>query len=332
MIVTLTANPSVDRTVEVAGLRPGGVLRALSARVDAGGKGVNVARALAANGRKAVAVLPSGGAEGVQLVALLARAGLDVVAVPVAGAVRANVTIVEPGGRTTKINEPGPRLRRAEAQALAAATLDAARGADWAVLCGSLPPGVPDGFYPDLVRRLRAAGTRVAVDTSGPALVGALAAGPDLVKPNREELAEATGTAVDTLGDVVRAGRLLLAAGAGGVLASLGPDGAVLITPAGRWRGTGPVREPRSTVGAGDALLAGFLGAGGEGPDALVDALAYGTAAISLPGSRMPEPTDLDRGTVRVSTDIDPDTPLTAGADRAAEPDTGRHVAGPDRD
>lgn len=311
MIVTLTANPSVDRTVEVARLRPGGVMRALSARVDAGGKGVNVARALAANEHKAVAVLPSGGAEGVQLVALLGQNGLDIVAVPVANAVRANVTIVEPGGTTTKINEPGPRLRRAEAQALAEATLETARGADWAVLCGSLPPGIPDDFYADLVRRLHAAGTRVAVDTSGPALVATLAAGPDLVKPNRDELAEAAGCQIDTLGDVARAGRALLTAGAGTVLASLGPDGAMLITGDGCWLGTGPVREPRSTVGAGDALLAGFLGAGAQGPDALVDALAYGIAAIGLPGSRMPEPADLDRDAVHVHSGFDPDKPLT---------------------
>jgi 1-phosphofructokinase len=311
VIVTLTANPSVDRTVEVARLRPGRVMRALSARVDAGGKGVNVARALAANDHKAVAVLPSGGAEGVQLVALLAQTGLDIVAVPVANAVRANVTIVEPGGTTTKINEPGPRLRRAEARALAAATLETARGADWTVLCGSLPPGIPDDFYADLVRLLHAAGTRVAVDTSGPALVATLAAGPDLVKPNRDELADATGCAIGTLGDVARAGRMMVAAGAAAVLASLGPDGAMLVTDDGCWLGTGPVREPRSTVGAGDALLAGFLGAGAKGPAALVDALAYGCAAISLPGSRMPQPADLDRGAVHVHAGFDPDQPLT---------------------
>lgn len=267
MIVTLTANPSVDRTIEVAGLRRGGVLRALSARVDAGGKGINVARALTANGYRAVAVLPTGGAEGDQLVGLLARSGLRFVAVPVRGAVRANVAVVEPDGTTTKLNEPGPQLDPAEVAALAAAMLGAAAdGARWAVLCGSLPPGAPVGFYRDLVRQLRAAGVRVAVDTSGPAFGSVLGARPDLVKPNREELAEAAGRPVDTLGEVAAAGRLLCAAGAGAVLASLGPDGAMLVTPAGCWLATGPVREPRSTVGAGDALLAGFLSVAAAAP------------------------------------------------------------------
>jgi 1-phosphofructokinase len=343
VIVTLTANPSVDRTIEVAGLRRGGVLRALSARVDAGGKGINVARALTANGYRAVAVLPTGGAEGDQLVGLLARSGLHFVAVPVRGAVRANVAVVEPDGTTTKLNEPGPQLDRAEVDALAAAMLTAASGgARWAVLCGSLPPGVPVRFYRDLVEQLHAAGVRVAVDTSGPAFRSALAARPDLVKPNREELAEAAGRPVDTLGEVASAGRLLCEAGAGTVLASLGPDGAMLVTPDGCWLATGPVREPRSTVGAGDALLAGFLGAMSRDPapvpagvhgdgfgtrrngsapapstvdsslvEALVESVAYGTAAISLPGSRMPEPADLDRDLVTLHPMFDPARPLT---------------------
>ena len=322
MIVTLTANPSVDRTIEVAGLVRGGVLRALAARVDAGGKGINVARALTANGHRVVAVLPTGGAEGDQLVGLLARSGLHFVAVPVNGAVRANVTVVEPDGTTTKLNEPGPLLDPGEAAALASATLSAAVSARWAVLCGSLPPGVPVSFYRDLTEQLHAAGVRVAVDTSGAAFRSALAAGPDLVKPNREELAEAAGHPVDTLGEVAEAGAWLCSAGAGSVLASLGPDGAMLITPAGRWLATGPVREPRSTVGAGDALLAGYLsvaarevtpvaaGAASSTMDsavgALVESVAYGAAAISLPGSRMPEPGDLDRGLVTLHTDFDP--------------------------
>jgi 1-phosphofructokinase len=334
VIVTLTANPSVDRTIEVAGLRRGGVLRALSARVDAGGKGINVARALSANGHRCVAVLPTGGAEGDQLVALLTRSGLRFVAVPVRGAVRANVAVVEPDGTTTKLNEPGPLLDPAEAASLASALLAAAAEAGWAVLCGSLPPGVPVRYYRDLVERLHAVGVRVAVDTSGAALRSALAAGPDLIKPNREELAEAAGRPVDTLGDVAAAGALLCQAGAGSVLASLGPDGAMLVTPAGRWLATGPASEPRSTVGAGDALLAGYLsvaardavavhsGLSGrdmldtldgadDAPAALLEAVAYGSAAISLPGSRMPEPADLDRDAIVLHAGFDPARPLT---------------------
>jgi 1-phosphofructokinase len=311
MIVTLTPNPSVDRTIEVDALHRGAVLRARASRVDPGGKGVNVSRALAANGRKTRAVLPAGGWEGEQLAALLAPADVPVVVVAVTGSVRANVSVVEPDGTVTKLNEPGPRLSAAEIEAVTNAAVAAAADAEWLAVSGSLPPGAPVDFYAPLVERLRAAGTRVAVDSSGAPLLAALPARPDLVKPNREELAEATGRPVATLGDVVAAAEQLRAQGATAVLASLGADGAVLVEAAGATWGHAPVERPRSAVGAGDAMLAGFLAGGGGGPEALAEALAWGAAAASLPGSRMPTPADLDRAAVSLADHIDPDRPLT---------------------
>jgi 1-phosphofructokinase len=307
MIVTLTLNPSVDRTVEVDALVRGAVLRARSSRVDPGGKGVNVARALAANGRKTCAVLPAGGWEGEQLAALLSPHDIAVVLVPVAGSVRANVSVVEPDGTVTKLNEPGPTLTAAEVEAVTAATVTAAAAAEWVAVSGSLPPGAPVDVYARLVRRLRLAGVRVAVDSSGPPLAAALAAAPDLVKPNREELAEATGRSIATLGDVLAAAEQLRRRGPRTVLASLGADGALLVDGDGAYHGEAAVPRPRSAVGAGDALLAGFLAGGGSGPGALTEALAWGAAAASLPGSRMPGPGDLDRAGVRLAARVDPD-------------------------
>ena len=301
MIVTLTANPSVDRTIEVAALRPGTVIRALASRVDAGGKGVNVARALAAHGRKATAVLPSGGAEGTQLEALLAGSGLDLRIVRIAESIRANVTVVEADGTTTKLNEPGPRLSQDELDALAVTLTDAAAQADWVVLCGSLSPGAPVGWYAELIRQLRGTGPLVAIDSSGPPLAKAIAARPDLVKPNRDELAELTGRAIDTIADVVDAARTLTARGVRTVLTSLGPAGAVLVRPGAAWHATAPDTEPRSTVGAGDALLAGYLAAGGGDPAALYEAVAWGGAAAALPGSRMPGPDDIIRAGIHLT-------------------------------
>src|SRR4029450_3155925 len=147
MIVTLTPNPSVDRTIEVDALHRGAVLRARASRVDPGGKGVNVSRALAANGRKTRAVLPGGGWEGEQLAALLAPADVPVVVVPVSGSVRANVSVVEPDGTVTKLNEPGPQLTPEEVEAVTAATVAAAADAEWLACTGSLPPGAANGFY-----------------------------------------------------------------------------------------------------------------------------------------------------------------------------------------
>ena len=290
MIVTLTANPSVDRTLEIPTLARGEVVRATAARVHPGGKGVNVARALMANGIPARAVLPSGGGEGDQLLDLLAALGVDVVAVPIAEPIRENVTAVEPDGTVTKLNAPGPRLSPAEAEALVEATVEAARGADWVALCGALPPGAPEDLYAGLVAKLRAAGVRVAVDTSGSALEVSVDACPDLVKPNAQELGEAVGYPMRTLGDVLEGALRFLDRGVGQVLVSLGGDGAVSVSDAVALRAWTPPIVPRSTVGAGDAALAGFLAAGGAMPEALRAAVAWGAAAVQLPGTGMPGP------------------------------------------
>ncbi|WP_243717604.1 1-phosphofructokinase family hexose kinase, partial [Actinomadura darangshiensis] len=300
----MTLNPSLDRTIEVDVLTRGTVIRARSARLDPGGKGVNVSRALLANGIASTAVVAVGGADGDQLRRLLETGELRVHAVRVAGRTRSNVTIVEPGGVVTKLNEPGGPLSPAELDevgAVVAAAVAAEAGtASWVVGCGSLPPGVPDTTYAELCRRFAPDGSRVAVDSSGPALRAAVTAAPDLIKPNREELAEAAGGPVDTVADAVEAAGELRARGARAVLVSLGAEGAVLVDDDGVLTGEAPVARPRSTVGAGDALLAGFLAAGARGPRALAEALAWGAAAVRMPASRMPGAADVRRDIVRI--------------------------------
>ncbi|CAM3911315.1 1-phosphofructokinase [Kibdelosporangium persicum] len=293
MIVTVTANPSIDRTVEVGALVRGGLHRATAVHVQPGGKGINVARALVCNGIKARAVVPAGGAEGEQLISLLSDYSIDVVRVPTLGPVRMNVSVIEPDATVTKLNEPGARLTEQECRALADAVITASHKASCVILAGSLPPGVHHGFYADLINRLSGEDIRVVVDTSGPALRAAVAAGPALIKPNHHELEEAVQRPLSTLQDVIDAAQELRAAGAQAVLASLGRDGAVLVDENGTWHAEAPVVLARSSVGAGDAMLAGFLAAGGKGQAALVSAVAWGAAAVSLPGSTMPRPDDL---------------------------------------
>ncbi len=300
MIVTVTLNPSLDRTIEIEELIHGEVIRAAHAWLDPGGKGVNVSRALLANGVPTRACFPCGGEEGDHLVRLLRAEGVDLLTVPIGGHTRSNVTLVEPDGTVTKINEPGPVLSLAEFEAVTEQVLAAAVGADWVVACGSVPPGLPESALPRLCRRLIEAGVRLAVDTSGPDLREAASAGAALLKPNRDELAEVVGGPLVSLDDVVDAARKLLSLGAGAVLASLGADGAVLVEADGVIAGDSPVSNPKSSVGAGDALLAGFLAAGAHGSGALREALAWGAAAVSLPGSRMPRPTDLRPHAVRI--------------------------------
>jgi 1-phosphofructokinase len=141
------------------------------------------------------------------------------------------------------------------------------------------------------------------VDTSGAALLAAVDAGPDLVKPNRQELAAAVGAPLATLDDVVVAAEKLRSRGVRAVLASLGSDGAVLVDDSGALFCAADPIEPVSTVGAGDALLAGFLAAGARGSGALIEAMAWARAAVGLPGSQMPGPHDVGREGIRVVRD-----------------------------
>ncbi|HEY5248666.1 MAG TPA: 1-phosphofructokinase, partial [Dermatophilaceae bacterium] len=295
-------NPSLDRTVELDHLAPGCVQRVTAARLDPGGKGVNVARALLSNGVPTRAVVPVAGIEGDQLVGLLEHEGVGVAVVPVLGHTRSNITIAEADGTVTKLNEPGASLGVDDLEALASQVLAAATPGSWVVLCGSLPPGLGAGAYATLTRRFVAAGLRVAVDTSGPAFRAAVAVGPDLVKPNVEELAEAVGRPLGSQSAIVAAARELQGLGAQTVLVSLGAAGAILVDET-ILVGASPVDEPRSSVGAGDAFLAGFLAGqyrGASRREAFAEALAWGAAAVRLPGTLMPGPNDIDRSVVHI--------------------------------
>jgi 1-phosphofructokinase/6-phosphofructokinase 2 len=312
MIVTLTPNPSVDRTIAIDELLRGEVHRATSSRIDPGGKGINVSRALTAQHVETLAVLPVGGPEGHLMEELLDEAGVSRRSVPVSGTLRMNVAVVEPDGTTTKLNEPGPALSDAEVAALLSATADAARGADWVVGCGSLPPGVPTDLYAVLVARARELGVRVAIDSSGGPMVAAVAARPSLIKPNHEELAELVDAPLPTLGSVRDAARDLVADGIETVVVSLGADGALLVTGALVAHARTLISHPLSTVGAGDCMLAGLLAAtaaGSSPQDALASGSLWGSAAVTLPGSRVPSPADLAGIPVEVT--LDPDLSLT---------------------
>ncbi|MET8448723.1 1-phosphofructokinase [Streptomyces sp. NPDC005209] len=311
MILTVTPNPSLDRTYEVPVLERGEVIRASGERMDPGGKGVNVSRAVAAAGRRTVAVLPLGGAPGALVADLLDAQGIEVVPVPVAGATRSNIALAEADGVLTKINAPGPELSAAEQELLLETVRAQSDDANWIACCGSLPRGLAPAWYADVVARAHADGARIAVDTSGPALLEALREHPDVVKPNAEELAEAVGRPLATVGDAVKAAEELRELGARAVLASLGADGQLLVDGTGTWFGSARVDVVRSNVGAGDSSLAGFLIAGGSGPEALASAVAHGAAAVRLPGSEMPAPGDLDPAAVTVTSAIPTDRELT---------------------
>ncbi|MGW1811248.1 1-phosphofructokinase [Streptomyces sp. NPDC002078] len=311
MILTVTPNPSLDRTYEIPALERGEVVRATGERMDPGGKGVNVSRAVAAAGRRTVAVLPLGGAPGALIADLLDAQGIEVAPVLIAGATRSNIALAESDGVLTKINAPGPELSEGEQERLLDAVREQSPDADWIACCGSLPRGLAPSWYADAVTRAHAGGARIALDTSGRALLEALRARPDVVKPNAEELAEAVGRPLATVGDALKAAEEVRGMGARAVLASLGADGQLLVEDTGAWFATARVATVRSNVGAGDSSLAGFLIAGGSGPEALASAVAHGAAAVQLPGSVMPTPADLDPSAVTVTAEIPLDRELT---------------------
>ncbi len=332
-VVTLTANPSLDRTLALPGpLARGEVARLGPSSTEPGGKGVNVARALAAAGADVLAVVPADPAD--PLVTALESLRLPLVTVPTGAPVRTNYSLTEPDGTTTKLNEPGTVLDARLRAALAAAVAAAAAGARWVVLSGSLPPGTPEDWYAELVRAVRGTGARVAVDTSEAPLRALLAAGPDaapdLLKPNAEELAQVTGTGeADLLADpaaLTAAVAQLHERGVGEVLLTLGGEGAVLSTAAGEvWSARAPRIAVRSTVGAGDSSLAGHLLAdlaGAPAPDRLRRAVATGSAAAALPGSAVPTPEQVDPAAVTVS----PGLPGTPPSTPEPVPAAGRDV------
>ena len=297
MIVTVTPNPSIDRTLRIPPLVRGHVIRAVSATAEAGGKGINVARALALHGEATVAVAPLSAASAATFTALLgAAAPLD--AVPVAGPARVNVSLVEGDGTVTKVNEPGPELSPAEVDAILARVSDLATGARCVAGCGSLPPGAPPDLYARMAARLPGR-VRVAVDADGVALRQAAGAGVTLLKPNLAELESLVGSSLPTLGAVIDAATDLLAGGIGGVLVSLGADGAVYVDSDGATHAEAHIDDLVNTVGAGDALLAGFLAAGG-GHEALRTAVAWSVAACRSPGTQMRVVAARDAEAVRV--------------------------------
>ncbi|SHN47441.1 1-phosphofructokinase family hexose kinase [Cryptosporangium aurantiacum] len=301
MILTVTPNPSLDRTFTLTGIRLGELNRAAVDTVEASGKGVNVARALHAVGVRTAVVLPAGGPEGTHLGSLLEAEGLPHRIVATDAPVRTNVTLLEPG-RTTKVNAPGSPLTAADADALVTAVADLALGADWVVCSGSLPPDTPPELIGRIVEAGRLAGAQTAVDASGEALAAAVEAGPDVLAPNAEELAELTGRVFPPGGrPLVRAAldaaHTLAGQTGGGVLVSLGPDGAVWVDVEAALHASGPPVTPVNTAGAGDALLAGWLSEGPDPAGRLRTAVAWGTAACLLPSTsgNVAATADLDR-------------------------------------
>ncbi|MCP1454191.1 MULTISPECIES: 1-phosphofructokinase [Pseudomonas] len=258
-ILTLTLNPALDLTVELARLEPGQVNRSDGMHAHAAGKGVNVAQVLADLGHT-LTVSGFLGEDNAQVFeTLFAQRGFVDAFIRVPGETRSNIKLAEQDGRITDLNGPGPVVDDAAQHALLARLEQIAPGHDVVVVAGSLPRGVSPQWLQALITRLKTLGLNVALDTSGEALRVALAAGPWLIKPNTEELADALGCEVVSEAAQAQAAQRLHAQGVEHVVISHGADGVNWFSVGAALHASPPKVSVASTVGAGDSLLAGML-------------------------------------------------------------------------
>lgn len=281
MILTVTLNAAIDRTVAVPSFRLGHRHRAVESRTVAGGKGVNVARALSLLGRPVIATGFAGGPTGTRVVEQLRAESVLTDFTRIAGETRINLSVVDPtAGEQTEINERGPAVTPEEIEAFAERLGYLAVGAELCVLAGTLPPGAAPELYARLVNDLLAREVTVVLDAEGEAMRAGLRAGASVVTPNEREAEEIVGQEFEDRGDLVHGLSELVRLGAGEA-AITRPDGCVAVVGEGSERRFLEVRtqplDPVSTVGSGDAFLAGYVAARYDGrPPA--DCLAYGVA------------------------------------------------------
>lgn len=305
MILTVTLNAALDRTLSVPNFQAGRRHRASDALTLAGGKGVNVARALRNLGQPVIATGLAGGRTGISIIEQLTAEGILNDFVRIADESRTSTAVVDPTSmQQTEINEYGPSVADAELELLMEKLAYLSKGADIVVLAGSLPRDVPADFYAVLVRELARPELPIVVDAPGPPLRAALASEPWLVSPNAREAEEVVGNEFSDDEDKAAGAEALCSMGArsallhdeGGCVARIGgPDrDAARRTLSARI----DVRsDVVSTVGSGDAFLAGFLAGTYEGDDvqdALRRAVASGTASTQLLGAGVVDRSDVD--------------------------------------
>lgn len=258
MIFTVTLNPAIDKTVVIPSFRVDTVNRIGQMRIDVGGKGINVSKCLKNLGLDTMAAAFLGGAGGVQSLELMKEAGLTPLIVDVPGGnTRTNLKIIDPElHQNTDINEPGPQVNEALMNQLRDAIAEKMNPGDVVILAGSLPKGAETGTYAAWAKFFREKGAVVFMDADGESLRLGLEAAPYMVKPNNEELARLLGKELSTMEDLIAAGKELLKKGVKDVVISMGGDGALFVTEDKVIRAN-PLKVPvRSTVGAGDSMVA----------------------------------------------------------------------------
>lgn len=295
MIYTVTLNPALDKTVTVPSLTVGQVNRIRSIREDVGGKGINVSKCISVLGGESTALALLAGQTGKKVLAFLEQADhiIPMEAWVPQGETRTNLKIIDPELRcNTDINEPGPAVSGDVLDAIAQQLLSAVKFGDIVVFSGSLPAGAPATLYRDWGIRCRERGVRVILDADRDPLKYGLECHPFLIKPNRDELSALLGLPLATMAELIDAGRLLVQQYAECAVISLGGDGALFFSQTDPFCISAPKVEVKSTVGAGDSMVAALAYGASTGlpwQEQAKLAVACGCAAVTCSGSQSPD-------------------------------------------
>lgn len=282
MITTVTLNASIDKIYTIASpMEVGAVQRVATVIDNAGGKGLNCARAVATCGERVCATGFVGGHNGAYLCERLTKDGIAHDFVRTARETRCCLNIIEPSKRSTEFLEPGRPVTAEDVAAIEAKVAELAGNSDVVTFNGSVPTGCGNDIYRTLVATVRAAGKPALLDTSGKLLVGSLDARPTMIKPNTDEICAILGRKPESLEEVVAAAREVREAhGVAQVVVSLGGDGAIMSCADGEFRGVTPKIEVVNTVGSGDTMVGAFAVAIAHGM-APADQLRYAMACAS---------------------------------------------------
>lgn len=291
MIVTVTMNPALDRTVTLPVLTHGGLNRIQQMETDIGGKGINVSKAIRAFGGSSVAIGMAGGRNGETIERTLEKMGIHTEFVPLNAETRYNIKVVEDNGCVTELNEPGPEVGREQIEALLRIVESYAGEETIFVLSGSLPRGVPADIYAQMIETAHARKAKVILDADGEAFRHALKEKPEMIKPNRTELEAFYGVCGAALEELRRFGEELLAGGIEKVVISLGKEGALFLEKEKALYGKGLCVKASSTVGAGDAMTAAMAYAWEKKftmEQSVAFAMAASAGAVTTIGTKAP--------------------------------------------
>jgi 1-phosphofructokinase family hexose kinase len=289
LIVTLTMNPAIDRTIGVDRLAFDDRAYILSSKYSPGGRGINASCVIHSFGGATTAIIPAGGEHGERFEKYMADCSFPVVTVPIDNNVRTNLTITDRNGLTVKLNEPGPKISRAELTSIEGTVESQLGRASWLMLCGSLPPGVPSEFYAQLIERAKKKKVLTLLDTDGDALTYGIEAGPTIVTPNQQEAERLLNTVLLTRSQSLAAVRRIQSMGVESVVLSLASRGAIGASGETMWEAIPPRVDAVSPIGSGDALAAALLWSFDKDHDfslALRWGVAAGTASATLPGMK----------------------------------------------